>query len=103
MSGGREADAGNQGGREEAEGAQGGGAGAIDAGERETGGGEEGGATAHSNTAWVREGSGVALEASLPEAGPSLAPPQKPEQTTKGVDWGPGIVILEKNCAVRFA
>ena len=37
--------------------------------------------------------------ASPPEAGPSWAPPQKPERTAKGVHWGPGIVIPEKNCA----
>ena len=35
---------------------------------------------------------------SPPEAGPSRAPPQKPEKTTKGVDHGLGIVIPEKNC-----
>ena len=40
----------------------------------------------------------AALAASLPEAGPSQAPPQKPERTVKGVDQGPGIIILEKNC-----
>ena len=33
-----------------------------------------------------------------PEAGLSQAPPQKPERTAKGADWGPGIVIPEKNC-----
>ena len=38
------------------------------------------------------------LVASPPEAGPSWAPPQKPERTTKGVDWGLGIIIPEKNC-----
>ena len=38
------------------------------------------------------------LAASLPEAGPSRAPPQKPKRTTKGVDWGPEIIIPEKNC-----
>ena len=41
----------------------------------------------------------AALAASLPDAGPSRAPPQKPERTTKGADCGPGIVIPEKNCA----
>ena len=41
----------------------------------------------------------AALAASLPEAGPSQAPPQKPERTTKGADQGPGIIIPEKNCA----
>ena len=40
----------------------------------------------------------MALAASLPEAGPSQAPPQKPERTTKGADQGPGIIIPEKNC-----
>ena len=39
------------------------------------------------------------LAASLPEAGPSRAPPQKPERTTKGADCGLQIVIPEKNCA----
>ena len=41
----------------------------------------------------------MALAASPPEAGPSRAPPQKPEWTTKGMHHGPGIVIPEKNCA----
>ena len=40
----------------------------------------------------------VALAVSPPEAGPSWAPPQKPERTVKGVDQGLGIVIPEKNC-----
>ena len=40
----------------------------------------------------------AALAALPPEAGLSQAPPQKPERTMKGVDWGPGIVIPEKNC-----
>ena len=40
----------------------------------------------------------VALAASPPEAGPSRAPPQKPERTAKGAAWGPGIIISEKNC-----
>ena len=40
----------------------------------------------------------VVLAVSPPEAGPSRAPPQKPERTTKGVDCGPGIVIPKKNC-----
>ena len=39
------------------------------------------------------------LAASPPEAGPSRAPPQKPERTTKGADCRPQIVIPEKNCA----
>ena len=38
------------------------------------------------------------LAVSPPEAGPSRAPPQKPERTAKGADQGPGIVIPEKNC-----
>ena len=37
--------------------------------------------------------------ASLPEAGPSRAPPQKPERTMKGAHRGPGIIIPSKNCA----
>ena len=37
--------------------------------------------------------------ASPPEAGLSRAPPQKPDRTAKGVDQGPGIIILEKNWA----
>ena len=41
----------------------------------------------------------VVLAVSAFEAGPSWAPPQKPERTTKGADQGPGIVIPEKNCA----
>ena len=41
------------------------------------------------------EWSQAALVVSLPEAGPSRAPPQKPERTTKGVDH-PG----EELCAV---
>ena len=40
----------------------------------------------------------AALAVSPPEAGPSQAPPQKPERTAKGADQGPGIVIPEKNC-----
>ena len=40
----------------------------------------------------------AALVVSPPEAGPSRAPPQKPEWTAKRVDRGPGIVIPEKNC-----
>ena len=40
----------------------------------------------------------VVLVVLLPEAGPSQAPPQKPERNMKGVDWGPGIIIPEKNC-----
>ena len=40
----------------------------------------------------------AALAASLPEAGPSRAPPQKLERTVKGADQGPGIIIPEKNC-----
>ena len=40
----------------------------------------------------------AALVASPPEAGLSWAPPQKPEQTMKGADRRPGIVIPEKNC-----
>ena len=39
------------------------------------------------------------LAASPPEAGPSQAPPQKPERTTKGAHWGLGTIIPEKNCA----
>ena len=35
---------------------------------------------------------------SLHEAGLSQAPPQKPERTAKGEEWGPGIIIPEKNC-----
>ena len=35
--------------------------------------------------------------ASPPEAGPSWAPPQKPERTAKRADWGLGIIIPEKN------
>ena len=66
--------------------------------EGETGGGKMGGTTACSNIVWVREGGGVALAVLPPEAGPSQAPPQKPEQTVKGVHWGPGIVIPKKNC-----
>ena len=38
------------------------------------------------------------LAVSPPEAGPSRAPPQKPERTTKGANWGLGIIIPEKNC-----
>ena len=38
------------------------------------------------------------LVVSPPEAGPSWAPPQKPEQTAKGAHRGLGIVIPEKNC-----
>ena len=49
-------------------------------------------------TVWVGEGGGVALAVSPPEAGPSWAPPQKPEQTVKGANRGPGIIIPEKNC-----
>ena len=52
---------------------------------------------------WVGEGGGAALAASPPEAGLSQAPPQKPEQTTKGADQGPGIIIPEKNCAQCIA
>ena len=40
----------------------------------------------------------AALAASLLEAGPSQAPPQKPEWTAKGVHHGLGIIIPEKNC-----
>ena len=40
----------------------------------------------------------AALAASPPEAGPSRAPPQELERTTKGADQGPGIIIPEKNC-----
>ena len=40
----------------------------------------------------------AALVASPPEAGPSRAPPQELERTTKGADQGPGIIIPEKNC-----
>ena len=47
----------------------------------------------------VAEQRQAALVVSLPEAGPSQAPPQKPEQTTKGADQGPGIIIPKKNCA----
>ena len=43
------------------------------------------------------------LAALPPEADPSWAPPQKPEQTTKGVHRGPGIVIPEKNCVQCIA
>ena len=39
------------------------------------------------------------LAASPPEAGPSRAPPQKPERTAKGADCRLGIVIPKKNCA----
>ena len=56
-------------------------------GEREAGGAKQG-----------REGGGAVLAASPPEAGPSWAPPQKPERTMKGVDQGLGIIIPEKNC-----
>ena len=41
----------------------------------------------------------AALAASLPEAGPSLAPPQKLERTVKGAHRGLGIIIPKKNCA----
>ena len=44
----------------------------------------------------------AALAALPPEAGPSRAPPQKLERTTKGADQGPGIIIPEKNCAHCF-
>ena len=67
-------------------------------GEREARGGKQGRAMAHSSTAWVGEGGGEALAVLPPEAGPSQASPRKPEQTVKGVHWGPGIVIPEKNC-----
>ena len=40
----------------------------------------------------------MALAALPPEAGPSQAPPRKPERTVKGAHWGPGIVIPEKSC-----
>ena len=40
----------------------------------------------------------VALAALPPEAGPSWAPPRKPEQTTKGAHQGPGIIMPEINC-----
>ena len=46
---------------------------------------------------------GLERVALLPEAGPSRAPPQKPERTTKGVDQGPGIIIPEKNCTCCVA
>ena len=51
----------------------------------------------------VAEQRQAVLVTSPPEAGPSQAPPQKPEWTAKGVDWGPGIVIPEKNCAQCIA
>ena len=41
----------------------------------------------------------VALVVLPPEAGPSWAPPQKPERTMKGVHQGLGIIIPKKNCA----
>ena len=47
----------------------------------------------------VAEQRQAVLVASLPEAGPSWAPPQKPERTTKGPHRGLGIMIPEKNCA----
>ena len=57
------------------------------------------GAAACSDVAGVGEGGRAVLAASLPEAGPSRAPPQKPERTVKGAHHGPGIVIPKKNCA----
>ena len=98
MGGGREVDAGNQGGGEAAEGAGGGRGGETDAGKGEAGGGEMGGTAVCSGIAWVGEGGRAALAVSPPEAGPSWAPPQKPEWTVKGVHQGLGIVIPEKNC-----
>ena len=89
--GGGEVDVRNRGGGEAVEGAGGGRGGETDVGKGETGGGEMGRAAAHSDVAGVGEGSGA-------EAGPSRAPPQKPEQTTKVVHHGPGIIIPEKNC-----
>ena len=98
MGGRGEVDMRNRGGGEAAEGAGGGGGGETDAGKGETGGGEMDGVAACSDIAGVRAGSGAALAASPLEAGPSQAPPQKPEWTTKGVHCGLGIVIPEKNC-----
>ena len=50
----------------------------------------------------VAEWRQVVLAVLPPEAGPSRAP-QKPEQTAKGADRGPGIVIPEKNCGCCVA
>ena len=43
---------------------------------------------------WIR----AVLAMLLPEAGPSKAPPQNPERTTKGADNRPQIVIPKRNC-----